>query len=90
MCVCVCCCGQDPHEVERAIAEANLFSLASHHFWGVWAVLQARWSKVGQRWAVKDGSKTNRHGCSRARHPARRPCTRRPLLVAFTQPEHDT
>lgn len=30
-------------ELERLMAEANLFALASHQYWGVWALIQARW-----------------------------------------------
>ncbi|CAD7699781.1 unnamed protein product [Ostreobium quekettii] len=33
-------------EVERLVAEADLFSLASHIFWGVWAILQAGFSPI--------------------------------------------
>ena len=33
---------QDTGEVESATAEANLFALVSHQYWGVWAFLQVR------------------------------------------------
>lgn len=33
-------------QVEQAVVEANLFSLASHMWWGVWAILQARYSLI--------------------------------------------
>jgi hypothetical protein len=29
-------------EVERLGSEADLFSLASHAYWGIWALVQAR------------------------------------------------
>ena len=40
-------------------AEANVFALASHAYWGVWALIQARYSPIefdyfeysGMRWA---------------------------------------
>jgi hypothetical protein len=33
-------------QVERARAEASAFAQASHVFWGVWAVLQAKYSSI--------------------------------------------
>ena len=33
-------------EVEEHVAEANLFSLASHVVWGVWSILQASFSPI--------------------------------------------
>lgn len=39
---CCACCAQ----VDRARVEANAFALASHLFWGVWALLQAHYSAV--------------------------------------------
>lgn len=35
----------DQH-LERLSAEANVFALASHVYWGVWAVVQARYSPI--------------------------------------------
>ena len=32
---------QDEAEVDRAVTEANVFALASHQYWGTWALLQA-------------------------------------------------
>lgn len=32
--------------MERCVAEANVYALAAHQFWGAWALLQARWSKI--------------------------------------------
>ena len=29
-----------------AVAEANVYSLAAHQYWGTWALMQARWSKI--------------------------------------------
>ena len=43
---------QPPPEEERELqlqrmeAEANLFSLASHIYWGVWSLIQARYSPI--------------------------------------------
>mmetsp|Transcript_13939 Transcript_13939/g.37215 ORF Transcript_13939/g.37215 Transcript_13939/m.37215 type:complete len:456 (+) Transcript_13939:67-1434(+) len=55
---------QEPEEVsqdmlDRLSAEANLFALASHAYWGIWALIQARYSPIdfdyfeysGLRWA---------------------------------------
>ncbi len=39
-------CLQSDEEVERAVAEANVFALASHQFWGVWAFFQAAYSAI--------------------------------------------
>lgn len=33
-------------EVDAAVVEANVFALASHMFWGVWAILQVKYSAV--------------------------------------------
>jgi len=33
-------------ELLRMEAEANLFSLASHIYWGVWSLIQARYSPI--------------------------------------------
>ncbi|CAG9467460.1 unnamed protein product [Pedinophyceae sp. YPF-701] len=33
-------------DVERLVREANVYALASHLFWGYWAILQARWSQI--------------------------------------------
>ncbi|KAF4071989.1 hypothetical protein AMELA_G00269210 [Ameiurus melas] len=33
-------------EMERMIVEANRFSLASHFFWGLWSIIQARISTI--------------------------------------------
>ncbi len=37
---------QGEEEVAAAVAEANLFALASHQFWGVWAFFQAAYSAI--------------------------------------------
>ncbi len=34
---------QDEAEVDRAVTEANVFALASHQYWGTWALLQVRY-----------------------------------------------
>ena len=47
-----------PEQLERLAAEVNVFALASHMYWGVWAIIQARYSPidfdymgyVGLRW----------------------------------------
>jgi len=53
--------GQDltSQQIDRLCAEADLFALASHMYWGVWAIIQARYSPVdfdylqyhGLRWS---------------------------------------
>lgn len=37
---------QSDAAVQRGVAEANVFSLASHMYWGTWALMQARWSSI--------------------------------------------
>ena len=32
-----------PEQLAKLSAEANLFALASHAYWGIWALVQARW-----------------------------------------------
>ena len=32
--------------VAAAVSEANVFALASHQYWGAWAIMQARWSAI--------------------------------------------
>lgn len=32
--------------LDRLVAEANVYALASHLYWGVWALVQARYSTV--------------------------------------------
>lgn len=36
------CCLQ----VAAAVAEADVYALAAHQYWGSWALLQARWSAI--------------------------------------------
>jgi ethanolamine kinase len=36
----------DEKKVGVAVAEANVYSLAAHQYWGTWALMQARWSKI--------------------------------------------
>ena len=33
-------------QVEMAVADANVHALAAHQFWGTWAIMQARWSRI--------------------------------------------
>lgn len=33
-------------EVEQLIREGNIFALVSHQFWGVWCLIQARYSAI--------------------------------------------
>ena len=33
--------GQDNEELDAAVAEANVFALVSHQYWGIWALVQA-------------------------------------------------
>ncbi|KAB5574737.1 hypothetical protein PHYPO_G00212480 [Pangasianodon hypophthalmus] len=37
---------EDQAEMEQMITEANRFALASHFFWGLWSIIQARISKI--------------------------------------------
>ena len=37
---------QSKEQVEKAVVESNAFALASHQFWGIWALLQARYSPI--------------------------------------------
>ena len=37
---------QEARCIQKAVVEANAFSLASHQFWGVWAILQAKYSPI--------------------------------------------
>ena len=37
---------QREEEVQKCVAEANVFALAAHLYWGVFAILQARWTPV--------------------------------------------
>lgn len=39
-------CLQSDEEVEAAVAEGNFFALVSHQFWGIWALIQARYSPI--------------------------------------------
>lgn len=34
------------HQLEKLCAEADVFALASHLYWGIWAVVQARYSPI--------------------------------------------
>jgi len=36
----------DDKAVAIAVAEANVYSLAAHQYWGTWAFMQARWSQI--------------------------------------------
>lgn len=37
---------QSERQLQQAVAEANLFALASHQFWGTWAFFQAAYSPI--------------------------------------------
>jgi hypothetical protein len=37
---------QDEDQVSRLVAEANFYALLSHAYWGVWALVQARYSPI--------------------------------------------
>ena len=37
---------QSEEEVAAAVAEGNFFSLVAHQYWGVWALIQARYSPI--------------------------------------------
>lgn len=39
-------CLQDNEAVQKAVVECKLLSLASHQFWGSWALLQAKYSPI--------------------------------------------
>jgi ethanolamine kinase len=36
----------DEQQLERCVAEANVYALAAHQYWGTWSFLQAKWSKI--------------------------------------------
>ncbi|GMH39128.1 hypothetical protein BSKO_07026 [Bryopsis sp. KO-2023] len=36
----------DERDVERLVAEADVFSLMSHVYWGVWSIIQAKYSSI--------------------------------------------
>ncbi|KAL4439680.1 hypothetical protein ABPG75_002681 [Micractinium tetrahymenae] len=36
----------DKAELARCVAEANMFALAAHQYWGTWSLLQAKWSSM--------------------------------------------
>ena len=36
----------DEKTVGMAVAEANVYALAAHQYWGTWALMQARWSQI--------------------------------------------
>ncbi|TSK38336.1 Carnitine O-palmitoyltransferase 1, liver isoform [Bagarius yarrelli] len=49
-------------ELEQMIVEANRFALASHFFWGLWSIIQAKISKIEFGYMVKsapEGSQTD-------------------------------
>lgn len=37
---------QEDEQVARLVAEVNFFSLLSHLYWGIWALVQARYSPI--------------------------------------------
>ena len=37
---------QKEEAVQKAASECFLFALLSHHFWGTWAILQAKFSPI--------------------------------------------
>ena len=37
---------QAEEEVEQLVKEGNIFALVSHQFWGVWSLIQARYSAI--------------------------------------------
>lgn len=37
---------QDEEEVQQLVREGNIFALVSHQFWGVWCLIQARYSAI--------------------------------------------
>lgn len=41
-----CPVAQEEAQVQKAVIEANVFALASHQFWGSWALLQAKFSPI--------------------------------------------
>ena len=50
---------QDESSIQKAVVEANAFALAAHQFWGVWAILQAKYSPIDfdyvEYWALRWG-----------------------------------
>ena len=39
-------CLQDDDSICKAVVECKLLALASHQFWGTWAILQAKYSPI--------------------------------------------
>lgn len=37
---------QSDEDVKAAAAEGNFFALVSHQFWGIWSIIQARYSPI--------------------------------------------
>lgn len=37
---------QSKADVDKAVVEANAFALVAHQYWGVWALIQARYSPI--------------------------------------------
>lgn len=36
----------DEQQLARCVAEANVYALAAHQYWGTWSFLQAKWSTI--------------------------------------------
>ncbi|KAI7845556.1 hypothetical protein COHA_000847 [Chlorella ohadii] len=36
----------DEQQMAKCVAEANVYALAAHQYWGTWSFLQAKWSKI--------------------------------------------
>ena len=37
---------QSKADIHKAVVEANAFALVAHQYWGVWALIQARYSPI--------------------------------------------
>lgn len=54
-------------QVQMAVAEANAFALASHIYWGVWAILQVRPGHTSQPTAASQmAGQVAAHACVHA------------------------
>lgn len=38
--------GVEGKQLKRCLAEANVYALAAHQYWGTWSLLQAKWSSI--------------------------------------------
>ncbi|PSC74786.1 Replication A 70 kDa DNA-binding subunit isoform A [Micractinium conductrix] len=61
----LCVSQQDEAHVQRCVAEANVYALAAHQYWGTWSLLQARWSFIDFDYTIRD--RFSSRACRRVR-----------------------